>query len=710
MAHIIDAVIQLKDDFSATLQTVENNMGNFQRTTRNMAKDINRTGRELTKLGSSMTKGITVPVIGAGVAAAKMGMDFNESMASIATMIPGQRERLQKLKGDIQDIAVETAKSTAEIADGTYAVISAYGDAEDTMDKVAINAKAAQAGMATTNDALNLSSAVMKGFGDTSAEANRKVMDLAFETLRLGQTSFPDMAASIGAVVPLTNELGIAQEELFAVYATATGVTGNASEVSTQYRGALKALMAPTKEMTTLMQQLGYADGKAMIEKEGLIGAFETIVKTAKSSGTPLQKYIGSIQGQTLALSLAGEQSDVYREKLLQLEDSSGAMERAFREQTEGVNATGFSFKQSMIKMQVSAQKFGDTLAPMIDRVADGFSRFADMINNLTPEQREMIVKFAGIAAAIGPVVLIIGKLTQGVSRVMFKFADFAGKAKKMGGIMNALLSPGNMVVLLIAGIALAALLIYKNWDKITAWTEKTFPNMKETIATAMGHIRNIFAGVTTFISFVFRQLVPVFTGIWGAISNVFIVAAETIGTVVGALLQVFSGIVDFIVGVFTGDWELAWQAIQDIFGGIFDGLVALAKAPLNLIIGLVNGVIGGLNKIKLPKWVPKIGGKGIDIPLIPKLAAGTMGWRGGIVQVHERGGEIIDLPRGSRVYPHDESLALARVQGRVEGARHFNIAKLADTLIVREEADIDKIATALAKKLTKAEVAFGGA
>ncbi len=290
-----------------------------------------------------------------------MGMDFDKSMANIGTLIPQQGgERLNELKGNIQDVAITTGKSTDDIADGTYNVISAFGDAADTMDKVEINAKAATAGLADTSDALNLSSAVMKGFGDTSAEANERVMDLAFNTVKLGQTSFKDLASSIGKVVPTTNELKISQEEMFAVFATGTGgVTGNASEVSTQYQGVLKALMAPTASMTKLMEEMGYADGKAMIAKEGLAGTIQAIVdKTKETGGEPLQKYIGSIQGQVLALALAGEQSDVYADKLEQLKNSSGAMEEAFKEQTEGINATGFTFEQSMRKMQVAGQKW----------------------------------------------------------------------------------------------------------------------------------------------------------------------------------------------------------------------------------------------------------------------------------------------------------------------------------------------------------------
>ena len=77
--------------------------------------------------------------------------------------------------------------------------------------------------------------------------------------------------------------------------------------------------------------------------------------------------------------------------------------------------------------------------------------------------------------------------------------------------------------------------------------------------------------------------------------------------------------------GVFTGNWKKAWTGVKTIFKGAFEALVGFAKRPLNQVIGLVNSVISGLNGIKIPSWVPKLGGKGINLPKIPMLARGKM-------------------------------------------------------------------------------------
>jgi len=177
--------------------------------------------------------------------------------------------------------------------------------------------------------------------------------------------------------------------------------------------------------------------------------------------------------------------------------------------------------------------------------------------------------------------------------------------------------------------------------------------------------------------------------------------------------LSVFDGIIKFVSGVFTGNWKKAWEGVKEIFSGVFSSFVALCKAPINSVIAIINGAISGINKLglKIPDWVPILGGKNfsINIPKIPQLYKGTNNWMGGLVQVHERGGEIIDLPSGSRVYPHDKSVQKAYQDGSRKGRAALIVQKLADTIVIREEADIDKIVDKLADRLEKAGDNMGG-
>ena len=129
-------------------------------------------------------------------------------------------------------------------------------------------------------------------------------------------------------------------------------------------------------------------------------------------------------------------------------------------------------------------------------------------------------------------------------------------------------------------------------------------------------------------------------------LGNEFIQAFRNVGNYIKPILEglkiMFDGLIDFIVGVFTGNWQRAWQGVQNIFRGIFDGLTNIAKKPLNAIIDAINTMIRGLNKIKLPNWIPGFGGMGINIPTIPKLAKGGIVDAPTIAMVGEFGKEIV--------------------------------------------------------------------
>ncbi len=130
------------------------------------------------------------------------------------------------------------------------------------------------------------------------------------------------------------------------------------------------------------------------------------------------------------------------------------------------------------------------------------------------------------------------------------------------------------------------------------------------------------------FIDPIVKFLLEILAPVWSQISSTIIGVMGTImafiSDTVGSIIGIFTGIIDFITGIFTGNWKKAWNGVKTIFKNIVDGLVGIIKAPINFIIDIINGFISGLNKIKIPDWVPAVGGKGINIPKIPKLAEGA--------------------------------------------------------------------------------------
>jgi len=383
-------------------------------------------GGDLTSLGTKLSIGLTAPLVAAGIAAFNFSTDFNAAMANVATLIPGNVDRVEELKTAVQNMAVEVGKSTGDLAGGLYQIISAFGDSADTAQLLEINAKAAAAGLATTTDAINLTSSVTKGYGDVTAEAAQKAADLAFQTVKLGQTTFPELAASIGRVVPIAATLGVTQEELFAGFATLTGVTGNASEVSTQLAGILRAMIKPTDDMSEAINSLGYESAQAMVQDLGLVGSLRALIGTTDGSQEAVGELVQRAEALTSIFALSGGQAETFDQKLAAMADTTGVATEAFREQTEGINATGFQWNQFKIRMTGVVEKLGDGLLPALSKLLDllepvvgWIGEMADKFGNLPTPIQTTVIAVVALAAAIGPMLIVAGQLVTAVGSII---------------------------------------------------------------------------------------------------------------------------------------------------------------------------------------------------------------------------------------------------------------------------------------------------
>lgn len=183
--------------------------------------------------------------------------------------------------------------------------------------------------------------------------------------------------------------------------------------------------------------------------------------------------------------------------------------------------------------------------------------------------------------------------------------------------------------------------------DFITGTFCDGFRQWGDLINKLIPDITNIFKGLINFFVGIFTMdmnkawsgIQQIFDGFRNFLKNIFAtdwtqIIGVRLGTSLNTLLGtiksiwntikgVFNGIITFIKGVFTGNWKQAWQGVKSVFSSIVGGIANIFKAPINAIISGINTFIGGLNKIKIPDWVPGVGGYGINLPKIPKLAQG---------------------------------------------------------------------------------------
>ncbi len=332
------------------------------------------------------------------------------------------------------------------------------------------------------------------------------------------------------------------------------------------------------------------------------------------------------------------------------------------------------------------------------------------------------------------------------MSKAMESFANGIGKAtKSIFGLVKAsfafALTPLGIALITIAG---AAYLIYKNWDMvgpyfislwkrietalIGAWNKikpawdslmNVIPKLKIAISPALVALDNIFTmaingqGAFEPLIAVLQIVASIFGGV---LVGAFIIAANVlVGTVVAAInvaaaiitgfLGVLEGIITFLTGVFTGNWEMAWQGIVKIFDSVFSAIKGIADGILGGVKETINGIIKSINSIQftVPDIVPGIGGKTFEGLNIPLFANGVENFAGGPAIIHDKGAEIVDLPSGTRVIPHDKSIQTAYAQGRQDNqsnSNNFNFSINIYGANMKSDADMDELADKLMQRI----------
>mgnify|MGYP002664388245 CR=1 FL=1 len=184
-------------------------------------------------------------------------------------------------------------------------------------------------------------------------------------------------------------------------------------------------------------------------------------------------------------------------------------------------------------------------------------------------------------------------------------------------------------------------------WDKHLKGLVKEVGDFIGELINGALEIYNKF--IQPIVMWLLEKLAPVWSYLSSLVVGVLGTVLGVVTDVIGGIIKVFKGIIEFITGIFTGNWKKAWQGVKDIFKGIIDALAGIFKAPINFIIDGINAFISGLNKIKIPDWVPVVGGKGFHINKIPKLAQGGVVDKPTIAMVGEAGKEaVVPLERNT--------------------------------------------------------------
>ena len=655
-----------------------------------------------------MTKSVTAPLVAVGTAAIKFSSDSQDAFQQFAAATGTASNEMGKYKDMINDVYKDNfGESINDVAEAMATVNQNMSYLDDSaLQRCTEYAYTLSDTFGVdVAESTRAADSLIKNYGVSAREA----FNLMTQGMQSGLNFSDELFDNIDEYSVQFKKLGLDAEDMFSVFAN--GAQNGAFNLD-KIGDAVKEFSIRAIDGSDTTKQGFEALGMNADEMAQKFGAGG---KTAKEAFNEVIEGLASMD-DPVAQSAAGVNlfgtmwEDLGPQVITSMSTASDAIDKS-RESVEGLVNVKYDTLSGALgglwrTIQVDVlQPIGNQLIPYVTKGISAIQKFTDKWNKLGPTTQKTVVKFAAVAASVGPVLMGFGKISTGISTMISNFGKIGGAITRLtgasgfSGIAKIMTGPFGIAA---AAVAAAAILIYKNWDRIAPILQKIgqrFADFWKTVQPQLEPFINLVKEVASYLK---ETLEPAFKIVWKAAGDYVVKFFDDVSVIIDGVLGVFEGVITFLTGVFQGNWEKAWNGIVQAVGSIFGTLESLVKTPLNAVINLVNKAIGAINKISVDLPSAVGGGHiGFNIPTIPTLAKGTDYWQGGIVQISEKGGEIVDLPSGSRVYPHDESVRMARQDGRKNYS--IAIAKLADSIVVREEADIDKIAEAIVKRIEQA-------
>ena len=543
---------------------------------------------------------VTAGITALGTAAVKTGADFDAAMSKVAAVSGATGDDLESLRAKAREMGSQTKFSASEAAEAMNYMAMAGWKTEDMLSGIeGIMNLAAASGedLATTSDIVT---DALTAFGLTAADSAHFADVLAAASSN-ANTNVSMMGETFKYAAPVAGSLGFSVEDT----AEAIGLMANAGIKSTQAGTSLRSIMtALAGDVKFCGESLGEveiqttnADG-SMRELSDILAdcrvAFAGLSESEQASAAQALVGKNAMSGFLALMNAAPADIDNLSGAISNCDGTSLSMAETMQDNLAG--------QLTILKSQLEelAISFSDILMPVIRSIVSHMQGLVDKLNQLDPQTKETIVKIALVAAALGPLLIVIGKTISGIGSVLslVSKAPAAIGAVKGGitAVTGALGVSMGTILAVVAAIAALVVVFMHLWN--------TNEDFKNNILGIWEQIKSTFSGLTQGITdrinalgFNFESFTDMLKAAWDALCNllapVFEGVFQNIANIFSEISGIILGLLDVFIGLFTGNWDQLWNGVKGIFTSIWDFIVNTFSNILNTLKGIADVVLG---------------------------------------------------------------------------------------------------------------------
>lgn len=474
---------------------------------------VSNFGGNITKLGDGIS-GIgqkLAPVSAASGAiltgSTLLASKFTDAMAKVNTIADTSKVSLEDISAEIMALSDQTGISASEIADAVYNAISAGQDTADAVSFVSNATSLARAGFTDTASAIDILTTILNAYGLEASEVTG-VCDKLITTQNLGKTTVAELASAMGKVIPTAKSQGVQIDELCGAYAvmtangiataeTTTYLNSMLNELGKQGSTAADAFAAGTEHI----KKGGLTMAEAMEQGWSLTDVLGVLKEQAEISGTSVSNMFGSAEAGKAASVLTDNAAKV-NEAIQQMNTSADATTTAL----EKLETPSHTVDVALNQVKNSGIELGEAIlsamAPGLESLSELISDVTSMFNGLSPEMKETVVSILAIVTAIGPALIIGGKVVSGLGQIItvggslisLLTGAFSGAISGAGSVLSLLASgPVGIVVAAIGGLIAILVVAYNKCEWFRDGVNAAIEKVKNVWSAAIDKIRGLF-------------------------------------------------------------------------------------------------------------------------------------------------------------------------------------------------------------------------
>lgn len=546
----------------------------------------------------------------------------------------------------------------------------------------------------TAEEAGNAVGEVSTRFGVTGQELE----NLSKLFLKFSSITGEDVASSVASVDKIMEkygeDAGNTQEILgmFAKLSQDTGISVSTLTGSLESNGAqLKQMGFSLNESAELLARFEQNGVDASTALTGIKKTVQNATKDGKDARTALEEMIVTIQNSQSEIGAleyatelfgskgAPEMAQAIREGRFDLEDLStsmdffsGVVDDTFQSTQDATDDSKVAFNN----LKLAGSELGGTILQTLTPAISGLTKIAKDLNtwfsNLSPTTQKVVVIVALLAATLGPLLIVVGKVIFAVQTIMSVLPALKGAIAAVNATLAA--NPIALVVAAIAALIAIFVTLWNNCEEFREFWEGLWEALKEGAMTVIDGISLAFSSLGEGFQTIGDGIMLLFDNIGSVFSGL----GDTIGTICDNISGFFSSMGETVQGVWDGLWEGIKGVINTMIGGI-NGMIAGVE-------GGVNAVIGALNTLhwEIPDWVPGIGGYGFGFD-IPKANFGRVEYlaQGGVIPPNnpflavlgdQRSGTNVEAPLATIQQALIDALKSPQAAGTTGGPNVINL------------------------------------